>query len=66
MQERVAAETYETAAEVVVRVALPEDVDAESATTAIHDGTLEIRLPRRDVRERTGGLVGFHPDAPPS
>lgn len=65
-QQRLDADTYATAAEVVVRVALPDDVDAESATTSIHDGTLEIRLPRLEAPERTGGLVGFHPEAPPS
>lgn len=68
-QDRVAAETYETGAELVVRVELPADVevDAERATVAVQDGTLEIRMPRRDdARAEAGGLLGFHPDAPPS
>jgi HSP20 family molecular chaperone IbpA len=68
-QDRIAAEAYETAAELVVRLELPGavEVDVERATVALQDGTLEIRMPRRDEpRPGGGGLVGFHPDAPPS
>jgi HSP20 family molecular chaperone IbpA len=65
-----AAETYETGAELVVRVELPDDVevDVEGAAVGVQDGTLEIRLPRRDEPRAAAksGLVGFHPDAPPS
>jgi len=68
-RDRLAAETYETGAEIVVRVELPDDVevDVEGVAVAIQNGTLEIRLRRRDEpRAVESRLLGFHPDAPPS
>jgi HSP20 family molecular chaperone IbpA len=50
----------ETERELVVRVAMPPEVDLARVAARLVDGTLEITLPR--ASRASGRIPGFHPD----